>query len=111
MHCPSNAARLARRAARLGYEMEVTIVRFVARTACALILAGFVAAVTANAQTAAFFYYNEVVKEGKINVFASPDYEAAIESGDAGAATGIERPGYGPNGETVVFFGQNALNL
>jgi hypothetical protein len=66
---------------------------------------------TAYAQTSTFFYYNEVARDGRIEVYASPDLEAVVKSGDAGAYTPIERQGYGPNGETVVFFGQNALNL
>jgi hypothetical protein len=79
----------------------------------AILIAGLsgVAVVGASAQTSTFFYYNEVVKEGVIYVFASPDYEAVVKSGDPGAATRTERQGYGPNGETVIFLGQNALNL
>jgi hypothetical protein len=74
------------------------------------VLLNFILAVAASAQTSTYFYYNELLRGGVIYVCASPDYEAFLETGDAGAATRVERQGYGPNGETVVFFGQNAIN-
>ena len=76
---------------------------------CAPLLAGFVFATGADAQT---FFYNEVAKDGRIYVFASATrYEAFARNNDADTATVIERPGYGPNGETVVFDSQDAINL
>jgi hypothetical protein len=87
------------------------MVRLLLRPCCASVLLTLVVAASAHAQTSTFFYYNEVTRDGRIEVYASPDYEALRKSADAGTYTPIERPGYGPNGETVVFFGQNALNL
>lgn len=75
----------------------------------AALLTFVLAASTAAAQT---FFYNEVAKDGRIYVFAMPErYEAFVKN--AAAATGpvIERQGYGPNGETVVFDSETAINL
>lgn len=74
-------------------------------------LISFIVTASASAQTATFVYYREVVRDGRIEVYASPDYEAFTNLGEASTTTRIERPGYGPNGETVVFFGRNALSL
>jgi hypothetical protein len=72
-------------------------------------LASLVLTVGADAQT---FYYNEVPKEGRIYVFASAArYEAFTRSNGADIGTVIERTGYGPNGETVIFDSQDAINL
>jgi len=62
----------------------------------------------ASAQT---FFYNEVSKDGRIYVFAMAARYA--EFAKTGRSTGpvIERPGYGPAGETVVFDSQDAVNL
>ena len=76
---------------------------------CTPVLAGFVFAVGADAQT---FFYNEVAKDGRIYVFASAArYEAFTKSSGAETGPVIERTGYGPNGETVVFDSQDAINL
>jgi hypothetical protein len=84
-------------------------VPFLRLALCAPLLAGFVFATGADAQT---FFYNEVAKDGRIYVFASATrYEAFAQNNDADTATVIERPGYGPNGETVVFDSQDAINL
>jgi hypothetical protein len=65
--------------------------------------------VRVHAQT---FFYNEVLKDGRIYVFASADkYEAFTKSNGNDRAAMIERPGYGPNDETVVFDSQDAINL
>jgi hypothetical protein len=73
------------------------------------VLAGFVFPARADAQT---FYYNEVVKDGRIYVFAdSSRYDAFVKSGGTDIGQAIERPGYGPNGETVVFDSEQAINL
>jgi hypothetical protein len=54
----------------------------------------------AGAQTEA--YYQEMVVEGRIYVFSSEKkYQEYLASKDMGIA--ITRPGYGPNGETVIF--------
>ena len=70
---------------------------------------GFVFTAGADAQT---FFYNEVVKDGRIYVFAtSSRYDAFVKTDGADVGTVIERPGYGPNGETVVFDSEEAINL
>jgi hypothetical protein len=74
----------------------------------ALVLGGSLPA-GAGAQT---FFYTEVSRDGRIYVFADASrHEAFIKSkgGDFGRV--IERPGYGPNGETVVFDSERAINL
>jgi hypothetical protein len=75
----------------------------------ATLLASFLLARPAVAQT---FFYNEVVKNGRIYVFAVGSRYDAFVKGD-GAETGpvIERPAYGPHGETVVFDSETAINL
>lgn len=58
------------------------------------------------------FFYNEVVKDGRIYVFAVASRYDAFSKGDvAEAGPLIERRAYGPNGETVVFDSENAVNL
>jgi len=58
------------------------------------------------------FFYNEVAKGGRIYVFGSSSrYDAFIKSDGADMGPVIERPGYGVGGETVVFDGENAINL
>jgi hypothetical protein len=74
----------------------------------AALLAISLFASVAEAQT---FFYNEVVKDGRIYVFAGgANYDAFVKTG-ATTAAAIERPAYGPNGETVVFDSANAINL
>ena len=64
---------------------------------------------SAVAQT---FFYNEVAKGNRIYVFASPaNYDAFVKSDGADLGPVIERPGYGPDRETVVFDSENAINL
>ena len=66
-------------------------------------------AATAAAQT---FFYTEVVKDGRIYVFAlSSRHDAFVKSDGAETGPVIERRAYGPNGETVVFDSENAINL
>src|SRR5262245_48853094 len=63
----------------------------------------------AGAQT---FFYNEVAKDGRIYVFAiASRYEAFTRSNGAEIGAVIERPGYGPDGETVVFDSPDAINF
>jgi len=72
------------------------------------LLAGPVFAVAA-AQT---FFYNEVLQDGRIYVFAvASRYDAFVKSNGQDLGTVITRPGYGPNGETVVFDSPDAINL
>ena len=87
-------------------EGEVVGARWAAATA---VLAGLVFAPGADAQT---FFYTEVAKDGRIYVFASSSrYDAFTKSNGADIGPVIERPGYGPNGETVVFDSEDAINL
>lgn len=73
------------------------------------LLAGFALLPNAEAQT---FFYNEVTKDGRIYVFASAErYDAFTKSNGTDTGTVIERSGYGPNGETVIFDSQDAINL
>jgi hypothetical protein len=61
-----------------------------------------------SAQT---FFYNEVAKDGRIYVFAvAVRYDEFTKTGTQ-AGPVIERQGYGPAGETVVFDSQDAVNL
>jgi hypothetical protein len=65
--------------------------------------------VTALAQN---FFYTEVAKDGRIYVFALwSRYDAFVASGGTQSGPVIERHGYGPNGETVVFDSVDAINL
>lgn len=55
-------------------------------------------------------FYREVERDGRVFVFSiMKEFEAWEAGGEAGKA--ITRPGYGPNGETVVFDGEDAINL
>jgi hypothetical protein len=73
------------------------------------LLAGPIFSPAAAAQT---FFYNEVVKDGRIYVFAvASRYEVFVKSNGQDVGTAITRAGYGPNGETVVFDSQDAINL
>ena len=83
--------------------------RFLRWTLVTSILAALVFAADAQAQT---FFYNEVAKDGRIYVFATASrYDAFIKSNGAELGPVIERSGYGPNGETVVFDSEDAINL
>jgi hypothetical protein len=63
----------------------------------------------ASAQT---LFYNEVAKDGRIYVFASGQrFDMFEKSKGAEIGVAITRPGYGPNGETVVFDSEDAINL
>jgi hypothetical protein len=57
-------------------------------------------------------FYNEVVKDGRIYVFAKGQkYDTFQKSGGTEAGAVYTRTGYGPNGETVVFDSDDAVNL
>src|SRR5512139_632443 len=74
----------------------------------AAVAAGLALSATAFAQV----FYNEVAKDGRIYVFASGQrYDGFQKSGGAEIGVAITRPGYGPNGETVVFDSEDAINL
>ncbi len=76
-------------------------------TAAVALLIGLGLAASASAQN---FFYNEVVKDGRIYVFAiAKEFEAWSKSGEMGKA--LSRPGYGPKGETMVFDSEDAIGL
>ena len=57
-------------------------------------------------------FYREVAKDGRIYVFANAQrFEAWEQSGGAEMGVAITRLGFGPNGETVVFDSEDAVNL
>ncbi len=69
-------------------------------------------AVLAGGAFAQTMFYNEVAKDGRIYVFASGQrFDMFQKSGGAEIGVAITRPGYGPNGETVVFDSEDAINL
>ncbi len=74
----------------------------------ALLLAGVLSG-TASGQVNTL-WYKQVAREGRIYVFNTPtEFELWEKSGEMGKS--ITRIGYGPNGETVVFENENALDL
>jgi hypothetical protein len=78
------------------------------------VAAVFALAGVALAQTTSAWapFYAEVQKEGRIYVFSiGARYDAFQKSNGAEIGVAITRPGYGPNGETVVFDNENAINL
>ena len=79
------------------------------RPVATVVLLSALLATTSEAQT---FFYNEVAKDGRLYVFASAErYDAFTKSDGTDTGKVIERPGYGPKGETVVFDSQDAINL
>lgn len=67
------------------------------------------AAAVARAQN---MFYREVEKDGRIYVFANAQrYDAWEKSGGAEIGVALTRLGFGPNGETVVFDSEDAVNL
>jgi len=77
-------------------------------TAVALLL-GLAVAASSWAQG---MFYQEVEKNGRIYVFANGQrYEAFEKSGGAEIGVAITRLGFGPNGETVVFDSEDAINF
>ena len=57
-------------------------------------------------------FYAEVPKDGRIYVFAvGARYDTFQKSNGTEVGQAITRPGYGPNGETVVFDSETAINL
>jgi hypothetical protein len=81
----------------------------VGRLTAAALVASSLFAAAAGAQT---FFYSEVPKDGRIYVFAlSSRYDAFVKSDGAESGPVIERRGYGPSGETVVFDSESAINL
>lgn len=76
-----------------------------------LLAAAALVALTGGAFAQAL-YYNEVQRDGRIYVFAHAERFEAFEKGGAALiGQAITRPGYGPNGETVVFDSEDAVGL
>ena len=76
------------------------------------VLVGLAGAASAQAPAPWAPFYAEVPKDGRIYVFSiGQRYDAFDKSGGAEIGVAITRPGYGPNGETVVFDSENAINL
>ena len=78
-----------------------------------VVRAGFVCALLIILTASAFgqgLYYREVPKDGKIYVFNSASQFEAFQKGTLPAKP-IERLGWGPTGETVVFDSVDAVNL
>ena len=77
-------------------------------TASAALLLALLVATSSWAQT---MFYREVEKDGRIYVFASAQrYDTFQKSGGAEIGVAITRLGFGPNGETVVFDSEDAIN-
>jgi hypothetical protein len=88
--------------------MSAQTVRRVLGLAAALLLA-LGAATAAQAQN---MFYREVQKDGRVYVFANAQrYETFERSGGAEIGVAITRLGFGPNGETVIFDSEDAVNL
>lgn len=77
--------------------------------ACAAVAVAF-AAISAPA-LAQDTFYKETTIDGRLYVFASEPSWKAYEASKELAVGTITRPGYGPNGETVVFDGPRAVDL
>jgi hypothetical protein len=57
-------------------------------------------------------FYAEERKDGRIYVFAIGErWDTFLKTGGAEMGVAITRPGYGPDGETVVFDSEDAVNL
>jgi hypothetical protein len=84
-----------------------TVRRALGLAAALLVFLG--AATAARAQN---MFYREVEKDGRIYVFAIGERYAIFEqTGGAELGVAITRLGYGPNGETVVFDSEDAVNF
>ena len=73
----------------------------------AVAIASFAISAPALAQDS---YYREVTVDGRIYVFSSEKAQKTWEGSKELAVGTVTRPGYGPNGETVVFDGPAAVD-
>jgi hypothetical protein len=91
----------------------MTLLRMKSWRACWLtIIALVLASVFTAGLEAQTFFYNEVERDGRIYVFAKwRRYDEFIKTNGGDTGRVIERPGYGPHGETVVFDSELAINL
>jgi hypothetical protein len=86
--------------------------RVLCRGLAAAVLVVLAAASFARAQAAWAPFYAEVPKDGRIYVFSiGQRYDAFQRSQGTEIGQAIARMGYGPNGETVVFDTEDAINL
>jgi hypothetical protein len=75
-------------------------------------LVALVVVLAAATDAQAQMFYREVEKDGRIYVFANGSrFDTWDKSGGAEIGQAITRLGYGPNGETVVFDSEDAINL
>ncbi len=75
-------------------------------------LVALVVVLAAATDARAQVFYREVAKDGRIYVFANGSrFDTWDKSGGAEIGQAITRLGYGPNGETVVFDSEDAINL
>jgi len=76
----------------------------------ALLLAGLTASLTGPSASAQGMFYKEEAKDGRIYVFNQmSEYAAWMKTGEMGKS--ISRVGEGPNGETLVFDTEDAINF
>jgi len=76
------------------------------------VLAGLVLCLGLATKSWAQMFYQEEQKNGRIYVFAIGErWDTFLKTGGAEMGVAITRPGYGPNGETVVFDSEDAINL
>jgi phosphate-selective porin len=83
----------------------------VGRAVFACVAAVIALAATAAPALAQDTYFKEMTIDGRIYVFASEPAFRAYEASKELAVGTITRPGYGPNGETVVFDGPRAVEM
>ncbi len=75
-----------------------------------ILWAGLVCALVSTVALAQGMYYKEVAKEGRIYVFnLGAEYDRWSQTGETGRA--ITKLNYGPNGETVIFDSEEAIDL
>src|SRR5262245_34264861 len=87
-------------------------VRSLGRLAGGVLLFGLAGGAFAQSVAPWTPFYAEVPKDGRIYVFSiGQRYDAFQKSDGAEIGQAITRTGYGPNGETVVFDSENAINL
>lgn len=84
--------------------------RIALMTRIAICFLGLLLVASATARAGSFFY-TEVVKGETIYVFASQKNFQKFESKGEMGKNWVTRPGYGPNGEVVVFDSEDAINL
>lgn len=96
--------KCSRRFSRLFFAMVVAHMPFYAISHMTVSHAAEISQAGASKESA----YQEIERDGRLYVFASPTRKAEFEKlGELGK--GVIKVGYGPNGETVVFDSEEAL--